>query len=162
METRGVADMKPSFKTYGIFITGLLLVTLAGSACARNGTVTLKQLQDAIAQVGSMKDTALYQSDTGKHLADLASKIDPKDVTDNTLVNMESLLDSNNDLIRYWGATALGSLGPRALSAVPKLLTTFHKVDCLDGPITSADAILNALQRIGVKPPERTCARISG
>ena len=154
--------MNRLYRIYSLAVTGLLLVILASSACAENETVTLKKLQKAITQVASMKDTVLYQSDTGKHLADLASKIDPKDVDDNTLESMESLLDSSNDLIRYWGATAIGNLGSRAMPAVPKLLITFRKVDCLNGPITSADAILYALQRIGVKSPDRTCPRISG
>jgi hypothetical protein len=123
--------------------------------------VTLQQVQEAVAAVATMKDQALWMSDKGPYLDHLTKRIDPREIDDKTLESMESLLDSNNDLIRFWGANALGNLGPRAEQAIPKLRTLFRTADCLNGPITSADAIIYAFERIGVKPPPRTCPRIS-
>ncbi len=123
--------------------------------------VSLQQVQEAVSRVATMKDQVLWQSDTGPYLNHLTNRIDPKEIDDKTLESMESLLDSDDDLIRYWGAIALGNLGPRAKPAIPKLRKLFHTADCLNGPITSADAIIYAFLRIGVKPPPRTCPRIS-
>ena len=149
------------YPNYCVAVFGILIAIAANQAYSEDGTVTLKQVQGAIAQVAVMKDQVLWQSDTGTHLDDLTKRIDPKKVDDKTLERMESLLNSNNDLIRFWGATAIGNLGPRAKSTVPKLLSAFRTADCLNGPITSADAILRALVKIGVEPPPRTCPRIS-
>jgi hypothetical protein len=123
--------------------------------------VTLQQIQEAVTRVATMKDQAFWESDKGEYLDHLTKRIDPNLVDDKTLASMESLLDSDNDLIRYWGAIALGNLGPRAKQAIPKLSQVFRTADCLNGPITSADAIIYAFERIGVKPPSRICVRIS-
>ena len=67
-------------------------------------------------------------------------------------------MDSSNDYVRFWAATSLGELGPRAKIAVPKLLELLPLVDCLGGTITSASAVRLALMRIGaVKPPFPSC-----
>lgn len=148
-------------KTCSVAVSGVLLAALTATAHSRDETVTLKQVQEAVAQVATMKDQALWQSDTGPDLDDLTKRIDPKKVDNKTLEDMESLLDSGNELIRYWGAIAIGNLGPRAKPAVPKLLAVWPKADCENGSITSADAILYALKKIGVPLPPRTCPRIS-
>ncbi|MGH2509585.1 MAG: hypothetical protein ACRDHZ_19585 [Ktedonobacteraceae bacterium] len=153
---------KLEYKIFCAIVCGMMYVIVVGSAYSRDNAVTLKQIQEAIMQVATMKDQVFYQSDKGPHLANLTKKVDPKKVDIRTLRDLESLLDSDNDLTRYWGAVAIGNLGPHAKVAVPKLLKTLSKVDCLNGVITSADGIRYALKRIGVKPPPQPkCVRIS-
>jgi HEAT repeat protein len=78
-----------------------------------------------------------------------------QDVDDKTFADLVSLMDSPDDSVRAGVAAALGFLGERAKPAIPKLLEILPKVDCLNGPITSADAIRLALKRMGVTPPPR-------
>ena len=153
--------LKRLLKTCSIAIYGLSLGLLPGAAYSKDAAVTLKQVQEAIAQVATMKEQVLYKSDKGPHLAALTKVIDPQKIDDKTFESMESLLDSDNELIRYWGATAIGNLGARAKPAVPKLMALWPKADCENGSITSADAILYALEKIGAPLPPRTCPRIS-
>ncbi|MFI4968351.1 MAG: hypothetical protein ACHQAU_06435 [Gammaproteobacteria bacterium] len=153
--------LEQRYKLFSVVVCSMLFAPLSSAAYSRDETVSLKQVQEAVTQVATMKDQVLWQSGTGPNLDNLTKRIDPKKVDDKTLEDMESLLDSDNDLIRYWGAIAIGNLGPRAKPAIPKLLKVFHTVDCLNGPITSANAILYAFEHIGVKSPERTCMRTS-
>lgn len=156
--------MKRTYRVSCAIAFAVLCVMPAIAAYSRDCPVTLEQVQEAVVQTAKMKDKAFYQSDTGEYLADLAKKIDPNKIDQKTLGELETLLDSDNDLIRYWGAVALGNLGPRAKPAVPKLLKILAKVDCLNGPITSANGIRYALKHIGVKapPPPKCPQRISG
>lgn len=155
--------LKPLHKSFSLAVCGVMLAALSGIVFAGDDAIELKQIQDAIPQVAAMKGQYLDQTDTGKHLAELTKKINPNKVDDRTLENLESLLDSTDDLVRYWGAISLGNLGPRAKPAVPKMLKVLTKVDCLNGAITSADGIRFALKHIGVEsPPYPDCVRISG
>lgn len=156
--------LKPIVEVALGIVCMLLCVIPAGSAFPMGDNVTAAEFQSAIAQTAKMKERTFYRSGTGEHLADLAQMINPNEVNSKILCELESLLDSDNDLIRYWGAVALGNLGPRAKSAVPKLLKTLRKVDCLNGPITSANGIRYALAHIGRKvPPPANCPqRLSG
>jgi hypothetical protein len=63
------------------------------------------------------------------------------------------MLDSPDDSVRYWVATALGNLGPTAKAAVPKLQEMLPKADCINGAITSASGIRYAQIKMGIKPP---------
>jgi hypothetical protein len=132
--------------------------------------VTSQDLSVAIAELRSGKhevEPNANQDDAAAHLAHLISRTKPNQVDDTTIADIESLLDSSNDYIRFWAATSLGELGPRAKIALPKLLELLPVVDCLDGTITSASAVRGALMRIGaVKPPYFSCkdhrSRVAG
>jgi len=132
--------------------------------------VTSQELSDAIAELRSGShevEPNASKDDAGAHLAHLIRRAKPDQVDDKTIADIESLVDSSNDYIRFWAATSLGELGPRARMALPKLLELLPVVDCLDGTITSASAVRGALMRIGgVKPPFPSCkdprSRVAG
>lgn len=98
-------------------------------------------------------ETSTLRTESAEHLADLTRGIEPSEVDDTTLADMVSLLDTEEDSVRYWVATALGNLGPRAKTAAPRLIRLLPKVDCLRGEKTSASAIRSALKRMGETPP---------
>ena len=135
------------------------LSALARAQIAR--LVTSQELSAAIAELRSGKhevEPDANKDDAGEHLAHLIRRTKPDQVDDRTIADIESLLDSSNDYIRFWAAAALGELGPRAKIALPKLLQLLPVVDCLQGDLTSASAVRRALMRIGaVKPPFPSC-----
>jgi len=129
--------------------------------------VTSQELSDAIAELGSGNhevEPNASKDDAGVHLAHLIHLAKPDQIDDKTIADIGSLLDSPNDYIRFWAATSLGELGPRARMAIPKLLALLPAVDCLNGAITSASAVRLALVRIGkLRPPIPACNdRIAG
>ncbi|MCU1249778.1 MAG: hypothetical protein JWQ49_2807 [Edaphobacter sp.] len=132
--------------------------------------VTSQDLSVAIAELRSGKhevEPNANEDDAGARLAHLIRRTKPDQIDDRTIADIESLLDSSNDYIRFWAARSLGELGPRAKIALPKLLELLPVVDCLDGTITSASAVRGALIRIGgVKPPFPSCkdhrSRVAG
>jgi HEAT repeat protein len=112
----------------------------------------MEQIKQTIGKVRSNK-TVDTRTEAAEHLATLTQKISRKEITEALVTDITSLLDSPDDSVRYWVATALGNLGPAAKAAVPKLEEMLPKADCIDGAITSASGIRYALIRMGVKPP---------
>jgi hypothetical protein len=154
-------------------ITAILLVSLIFELPVPYGhgetphAVTYQELSDAIAELGSGKhevEPIASKDDAGAHLAHLIRRAKPDQIDDKTIADIGSLLDSSNDYIRFWAATSLGELGPRARIAIPKLLKLLPVVDCLNGTITSASAVRLALMRIGgLRPPVPSCKdRVAG
>ena len=113
-----------------------------------------KQLSEAMAKVRDGK-TLMSRTDAAERLATLTRRANPQKVDEPTLTEIISLLDTQEDSVRFWVAAALGNLGPRAKVAVPRLLKLLSEVDCLRGSLTSASAIRVALKRMGEKPPPR-------
>jgi hypothetical protein len=147
--------------TFGLIAMTFIssLSALARAQIAR--LVTSQELSAAIAELRSGKhevEPDANKDDAGEHLAHLIRRTKPDQVDDRTIADIESLLDSSNDYIRFWAAASLGELGPRAKIALPKLLQLLPVVDCLQGDLTSASAVRRALMRIGaVKPPFPSC-----
>lgn len=140
----------------------MLLAIFVCAVEARANETMLKQIQDKIVTIRT-GDTLHVRGIAARELALIAEKIDPSEVDDKTFADLVRLMDSPDDPVRGGVAAALGFLGVRAKSAAPKLLEILPKVDCLDGAITSADAIRLALKRIGVTPPPRPdCVRFGG
>lgn len=133
-----------------------LVMLLSGVSSAAGDSKLITQIKEEIAKVrtGATLDN---RADAAEQLAELARKVNPKDIDDQTLAEIVSLLDSPDDAVRGGVAGALGYLGPRAKMAVLKLLELLPSVDCLHGDLSSAGAIRVALARIGVKPPPREC-----
>jgi hypothetical protein len=93
------------------------------------------------------------RTDAAERLARLTEKIDRKEITEQIVADLTSLLDSPDDSVRFWVAAALGNLGPYATAAIPKLQELLPRADCLNGSLTSASAIRHALKEMGVTPP---------
>jgi len=139
----------------------LVLSAVAESAAARGGPALVEQIKETMAKVRSDK-TVEARTEAAERLASLTQKITTKEVTEALVTDITSLLDSPDDSVRYWVATALGNLGPTAKAAVPKLQEMLPRADCINGAITSASGIRYALIKMGIKPPPPKCGRIAG
>jgi HEAT repeat protein len=149
--------MKMRFSRLFFVAICFVLSAVAGVAQPSGGTANIKQIKEAIARVRSEK-TVDARTVAAEHLASLMGQISSKEVTVALVTDITSLLDSPDDSVRYWVATALGNLGPAAKSAAPKLEEMLPKAACLSGVITSASGIRYALIRMGFKlPPPPKC-----
>ena len=119
---------------------------------AIDARIFMKQIKESIAKVRSEK-TLDARTDAAERLASLTEKLSSKEVTEALVTDIESLLDSPDDSVRYEAAMALGNLGPAAKAAAPKLQEMLPKADCINGVITSASGIRYALIKMGIKPP---------
>jgi HEAT repeat protein len=135
---------------------------MAQIAQASGGPALMKQIKESISKVSSEK-TVEARTEAAERLASLTQQVSSKEVTEALVTDITSLLDSPDDSVRYWVATALGNLGPAAKAAVPKLQEMLPKADCINGAITSASGIRYALIKMGIKPPPPPkCERIAG
>jgi hypothetical protein len=137
--------------------TLVLICGLRSAAQSTGSAVSKVQFAETIERIRTEKNSTVRASNA-EILAAFTQSIDPKKVNDATLGEMVSLLNTDEDGVRFWVAAALGHLGPRARIAVPTLLNLLRKVDCLEGDLTSAGAIRLALTQIGeTPPPEPKC-----
>jgi len=155
-------DMKMRFSRVVPVALCFVALAVAGIAQATGGPAHMKLMEEVIAKVRSDK-TVDARTDAAERLASLTKKINAKEVTAALVTDITSLLDSPDDSVRYWVATALGNLGPAAKAAVPKLEKMLPEADCINGTITSASGIRYALIKMGIKPPPPPkCVRIAG
>jgi HEAT repeat protein len=139
-----------------------VLSAVVGLAQASGGPALMKQIKETTAKVRADK-TVDARTEAAEHLASLTQKIGSKEITEALITDITSLLDSPDDSVRYWVATALGNLGPAAKAAIPKLEEMLPNADCIDGAITSASGIRYALIKMGIKPPPPPkCGKIAG
>jgi HEAT repeat protein len=139
-----------------------LLSAVAGVAQASGGPALMQQIKESIAKVRADK-TVDARTQAAEHLASLTREFSGKEAPQALVTDLTSLLDSSDDSVRYWVATALGNLGPAAKAAAPKLEEMLPKADCINGTITSASGIRHALIKMGIKPPPPlNCERIAG
>src|SRR5689334_17022408 len=61
------------------------------------------------------------RTDFAMHLSMLIRKENPTNIDVDTIDEITALLRDRDDSVRYWAATSLGFLGPRAQRAVPAL-----------------------------------------
>lgn len=149
-------------KTFLFLLSASLLLARGTRSHASGAAVLMKQIKETVAKVRSDK-TVDARTEAAEHLAGLIQKISSKEVTEALVTDIASLLDSPDDSVRYWVATALGNLGPAAKAAAPKLEEMLPKADCINGAITSASGIRYALIKMGIKPPPPPkCERIAG
>jgi hypothetical protein len=153
---------------YFVMIATACIVVLSSKAYAQIGHLTkeqfTQQLKKTMTRVHDEK-TLNARTNAAERLADLTRGADPNNVDDKTLTDLISLLNFREDSVRFWVAASLGNLGPRAKVAVPKLLELLPAADCLNGSITSAATIREALKKIGATlPPSSPCKtqRIAG
>lgn len=154
--------MKLRFSGWFFVALCFVLLSATGIAQASGGPALMNQIKETMVKVRSDK-TVDARTEAAEHLASLTQKISGKDVTGVLVTDIASLLDSPDDSVRYWVATALGNLGPAAKAAAPKLEEMLPKADCINGAITSASGIRYALIKMGIKPPPPPkCDRIAG
>jgi hypothetical protein len=141
-----------SSRVWLVAIASICFLLRSPTACAKGSPMLKKQLQEAMAKVRT-GETSKLKTEAAERLATLTRGIDPLKVDDITLAELVSLLDTQEDSVRYWVAASLGNLGPRAKVAAPRLLKLLPEVDCLRGSLTSAAAIRVALERMNETPP---------
>ena len=140
-----------------IIATELLIVCLVGVVLPADaaGKATLKeQFGQEMKQVRE-GSTSRIRNQAAEDLALMAGKMKPDEIDDRAVTDLISLLDLQEDSMRYWIARTLGNLGPRAKPAIPKLLGLLPEADCLEGSKTSASGIRFALVQLGETPPPR-------
>jgi hypothetical protein len=139
-----------------------VLSAVAGVAQASGEPARLNQIKETIVKVRSDK-TVNARMEAAAHLASLTKNIPGKEITKVLVADIASLLDSPDDSVRFWVAKDLGNLGPAAKPAAPKMEKMLSKADCINGSLTSADAIRYALTQMGIKPPPPLdCGRMGG
>jgi hypothetical protein len=131
----------------------IAVVAFSGASCSTSTVQTSSRLQLAVREIKQQSD---YESklDALQKLDDLTraghlQTAGPKEVDD-----IASLLDDEHDAIRGWAALSLGRFGPRARSAIPKLLEALKLVVCnpdrIGAPYDSELVIRDALKELGV------------
>lgn len=156
--------MRMRLRLYALFSMALCVVLSAmiGIARASGGPASMEQIKGTVAKVQSGK-TVDARTDATEHLENLTRNISGREVTAKLVTDLISLLQPPDDSVRFYVVATLGNIGPNAKAAVPKLKKMLPKADCVNGVITTADAIRYALVRMGVKPaPQRKCGRASG
>ena len=134
------------------------LPSAAGRAPESTGfDVFKRQITENIAKVRTGA-TPEIRADAAEHLADLTSGTSDW-VADNPIADMVSLLDTQEDPVRFWVAVTLGNLGYGARRAIPKLQELLSRADCLWADLSEADAIRYALARMHAAVPPPTCGR---
>jgi hypothetical protein len=116
-----------------------------------------RQITENIAKVRTGA-TPEIRADAAEHLADLTSGTSGW-VDNKSREDIVSLLDTQEDPVRFWVAVTLGNLGYGARSAIPKLQELLSQADCLWGDLTEADAIRYALAQMTAAVPPPTCGR---
>jgi len=116
-----------------------------------------RQITESIAKVRTGA-TPEIRADAAEHLADLTSGTSDW-VADIPIADMVSLLDTQEDAVRFWVAVTLGNLGYGARRAIPKLQELLSRADCLWADLSEADAIRYALARMHAAVPPPTCGR---
>lgn len=161
MNTKETTMVRRGSKCFALHVTAYVcIVLLPGAAHAKGNPMTKRQLTEQLTITIAKVQTSgpsMARTEAAQHLAELTRRVDPKKVDDKTIGDLVSLLDTSEDSVRYWVATCLGYLGPRARIAIPKLQEILAEVDCLRASKTSAGAIRLALSRMGVKPPPLKC-----
>ena len=155
--------MNTNVRIAKLFSLTLWFVLSVGIAKAQEvkGTARMEQIRITIRKVRSGQTTDA-RTDAAEHLASLVRNLTKEQITEPLVTEISSLLDSPDDSVRYWVARSLGNIGPAAKSAVPKLEKMLPTADCIDGEITSAGGIRDALIQMGVKPgAPPNCKRIA-
>jgi hypothetical protein len=135
-------------------------VTPPSSKC-KNQDLSDKQIvidivKDIIEKIRTSTDE-LFRSRAAVRLGILfIENISSEEIDDKTIIDITSLLDMPGAELGI--VDTLGIIGPRAKKAVPKLLQLLDKEDiCYPQQKLLADAIHEALSKIGVTPPPSKC-----
>jgi hypothetical protein len=140
-----------------IFTVIVVFVLLMSGQIATASVPNSKQrIIRAIELVRSAKG-ANAKVDAAQQLRNLVLATEANSVDDGTIHSVASLLDFNNEAIRYWIAEALGHFGARAKFAAPKLQAILSERECVVAETSSASMVRKTLENIGEPAPERKC-----
>lgn len=123
-----------------------------------NTAERLRELRTAVADLRQAPPGSRQGDDIAERIDDLAGQIPARAVDDDTLQSVIALLDLPDHTETGTLAMALGSWGPRARAAAPRLLHLLPQYDCrMTFGVSEADVIRQALRRMGVRPPPPHC-----
>jgi hypothetical protein len=135
------------------YLSAVIAAVVLTVSIALAGQVTSKKqmIINAIEKVRT-GESPMARQNAGYALYQSTIDLDPKEIDDETLNDMVSLLDIPE--AKSWVASALGNLKSRAKVAIPKLLKMIAEEDCNGRrDIISAQAFRLALIKIGVEVP---------
>ncbi len=142
MSTKTFINLKP------IFVLALISATTACALGADKGL--MNDVNAMIRKIEELKSPE--RTDLALQLSAYIKQQNPAEISEDVVTRIARLLKDRDDSVRYWAATALGYIGPKASAAAPKLLQALNEIekDKEKGGTgkTSADAIRLALQRI--------------
>src|ERR1700748_539546 len=98
-------------RTLPAVLIALVTAVFCNAQQSSSRSTLTAQMQHTIASVKASK-TLNERTAAAEHLADLAKRLNANEVTGQTIVDLTGLLDSPDDSVRFWIATALGNLGP--------------------------------------------------
>lgn len=115
-----------------------------------------QRIKDTVAKVRS-SESPVARARAAIHLNYLTGWLGRKDVDDEAIAGLLSLLDIPDEPVRIGVTAALGNVGPRARKAIPKLKELAAEVGCRPSSTASAENIRYALSQMGVKPLAPNC-----
>lgn len=141
--------------TAALFLVLLTTGVYCVSASSQAEEDKVHSVADSIQRIKDEKSPSLRTS-YAQQLAESIRSTKP-DVSDAEIDELAKMMSDRDDSVRYWIATSIGYLGPRAKRTVPHLEQALKEKACDTGSKTSASAIRLALTRIGVEPPVFPC-----
>jgi hypothetical protein len=140
----------------GLFILQVLIAFLFVSPVRATESNLQARIKHAITRVKS-ENTSMKRTDAAECLYDLTRQRGLNRVDDNTIAEIVSLLDTDEDSVRYWVALSLRSFRLRAKMAIPRLEIILREDDCALVSMTAASAVRSTLEAMGVTPKPSGC-----
>lgn len=152
-----------SMRIFSVLLIGLFAYVVAvnaaqvGDGAAESARVTtMLSISDYIVKIRTEKSITL-RTQYAEDLSDSIEKGEQKNITDADINMLADMMADKDDSVRYWIATSLGYIGPRAKHALPQLEKAYREIACVIANKTSASAIRLAIPRIGGRTPSITC-----
>jgi hypothetical protein len=144
-------------RSHALTLVSFFVVSLGtGVGAAKAGQTTMIDVSAEIHKINEEKSQTL-RTKYAEQLSDSIETGDRQSITDADIDALARMMSDRDDSVRYWIATSLGYIGPRATRAIPQLEKALRDRACDKASKTSASAIRVAFSRIGVKPPEIPC-----
>jgi hypothetical protein len=117
------------------------------ATCDRSCRMDLSELDAIVEKIEREPDIAA-RTELAEKLMQLVRKDPTRPYSPSLVGRVSNLLDDPADSVRYWVATALGLMGPKASAALPKLERALQVARKIKATKTSEAAIRIAIQRI--------------
>jgi hypothetical protein len=146
-----------------VLYAGLLLVLALLATPVFSQTEKTQDVPSLLTEIERIKaeKPSMVRYKGAQQLLDSVKAKGSQNVTEREIEALTGMMADQDDSIRYWIATALGYVGPRAKLAVPNLEAALKEVECSMSSKTSASSIRSALEKIGVEPSVGKCPIIA-
>jgi hypothetical protein len=116
-----------------------------------------QRIRDAIVTVRT-SNSSVARAKAATHLAYFTGFLDPKEIDNDTIADLVSLLDNGEGPVLAGVAASLGNAGPHARAAAPRLQQLLGGIDCQPAKAWEAQTIRESIGRIGLKTRPPRCA----